>query len=207
VLAERGRVVNADLLHAVLANDVSKVRAALDAGASPDDRDSYGWSALSWAAGRGASELVEHLLAAKADVFAAGDDGRTPYLIAIAAGHVTTARLLAEAEKAAGGDRGYKSSESHTQRPYCRAYPARALEAFAGWNPNLTEHLRNDDEPVGTDEDPIVFLHRDLSVTRSAFHGEQVVFDEQSPAWGQFCSEVLEFRPPDDFGWLTGQPL
>jgi uncharacterized protein len=198
--------VKLELLEAVMTDDVTKVQAALDAGAAVNARDSYGWSALSWAAGRGATKIVERLLDGGADVFNVGDDGRTPYLIAVGAGHVPMARLLADAEKAAGGDGKCISSQSHQLRPYCRAYPERAFQAFAGWKPRPSDAEPNGqaEQAARADADEILFLHRDLCVTRSAFHGERVVFSESSAIWAQFCTEALGFSPPNDFEWLPG---
>jgi len=41
-----------------------------------------------------------------------------------------------------------------------------------------------------------VFLHQDLTVTSSMWHNEDVVFDNVTPEWQEFCHTVLNFRVP-----------
>ncbi|MFD0385167.1 hypothetical protein ACFQ2B_31805 [Streptomyces stramineus] len=45
----------------------------------------------------------------------------------------------------------------------------------------------------------MLYLHHDLTVTRSLWHGEDVVFDAVTPEWERFCRETLAFAVPDDF--------
>ena len=142
------------------------------------ERDADGWTALDRAAGRGDTEAVRALLDAGADALDAAPDGRTPYLIALAAGHVETARLLRAADPR---DRSW--------RPYCRAYQLADLRSFSAW-PQSDE--------AG---DALVYLHDDLTVTENVWPGEGILFgvDLVSPEWERFCGETLGFAVPDDF--------
>lgn len=188
-------MVDQELILSVRANDVEAISSLLERGVDIEQRDEHGWSALCWAAGGGNAAIAELLLARGADVFGTGKDLRTPYKIALAAGHRDVARLLREAEERRGGDAIATSSGEATTRPYCRAYPLKALRQYAGWHEAVTNR-----EPLV--DDTIVFVHRDYSVTRSMWLREDVVFEDTSPDWQRFCVERLAFQPPDDFDWV-----
>ena len=150
---------------------------------APASRDSAGWSALDHASGRGDVAEIDRLLAGGADPLDAGPDGRTAYDIALAAGHLAAATALRAAEPSGPG-----TAPDHTWRPYCRAYRAVELAGFPGWP----------GEPSGPDADEVVYVHDDLTVTRSGWHGEDVVFASASPEWAEFCRDTLRFVVPDD---------
>jgi hypothetical protein len=167
---------NDALIEAIRRGDVGEVKALLAAGACVDVHSvEQEWTPLCHAAGRGDLEMVELLVEAGADIAATGRDYRTPYNIAVAGGHVAIAQYLT----ARGGRPG-------DQRPYCRAYSVRELRAFPAW------------PTAEGDGDAVVFVHQDLTVTRSMFHGDDVLLADDSPAWWSFCHDVLRFQPPDD---------
>lgn len=87
---------------------------------------------------------------------------------------------------------------------YCKAYLTRDLAKFDGWRPDLSNLLPTTD-PQGElqprtalQDDDILFLHQDFSVTDGAFLGEHVVFHSDDDTWQSFCREVLSFAIPDD---------
>ena len=41
-----------------------------------------------------------------------------------------------------------------------------------------------------------MFLHEDLTVSRSCFDQDDIVFDAASPEWEAFCRDVLKFDVP-----------
>ena len=47
-------------------------------------------------------------------------------------------------------------------------------------------------------DDQIVYLHQDFTVTKSMWHGEDVLLDAPSPSWRAFCEEALGFAIPAD---------
>lgn len=147
-------------------------------------RDADGWTALDRVAGRGDTEAVRALLDAGADPLDAASDGRTPYLIALAAGHVEAARVLRAAEDAADP----ANPRVRSWRPYCRAYRLADLRAYPAW-PQETAA-----------DDALVYLHDDLTVTENVWPGEGILFgaDLVSPEWERFCGEQLGFAVPDD---------
>jgi hypothetical protein len=188
-----------DLIAAARSADLAAVRRLIDADADVNEQDEHGWTALSWAAGAGQRELAALLLASGADVFHSGKDERTPYQIAIAANRRAVADVLREAEEKSGGDARRVSSRMHELRPYCRAYPLTAFQAYSRWQPTVPEPDLG--ETPAQPED-VVFLHRDLTVTRSIWQSDGVVFTDPTAEWREFCERVLNFRPPDDFDWL-----
>jgi hypothetical protein len=75
---------------------------------------------------------------------------------------------------------------------YQKAYPLKALRRFAGWK----EKTQSGSAPPLTDES-IVFLQQDLTVTSDCFDTKQVIFDEVSPEWEEFCRNEAGFVVPD----------
>ncbi len=190
------------LIAAVKAGDKQKVEAEIAAGADVNAPGSeQEWTALNFAAGKGDLAMVELLVKAGADVFKTGRDNRTPYKIAVAAGRAPVARYLASAEAAAGGDTQKISSRESETRPYCKAYQLKELRRYQKWAEGKTNWKAPADEAsaAGFSDDDIVFLHQDLTVTQSMFHGENVIMGDVTPQWRAFCSDVLGFKVPDDF--------
>jgi uncharacterized protein len=174
-----------ELIESARSGDLERARSLVAAGADIETRDEDSWTALCWAAGAGHDAIVVFLLESGANPFAADKDRRTPYMIALAANHVITAKRLAEAEAASGGDGGRPAA----RRPYCCAYTVGELRQFSGWG----QEQKN--PPPG---DTVVFLHADFSVTRTIWPREETLFDDPSPEWRRFCVERLNFQPPVD---------
>jgi hypothetical protein len=85
----------------------------------------------------------------------------------------------------------------------CKAFYLRDLRRYSGWreqrsseeiNRYLPDEIKAElEKPLGDDD--VVFLHGDLSVTRSMFPGHQVIFSGSEVAWRRFCEEELRFVP------------
>lgn len=89
---------------------------------------------------------------------------------------------------------------------YCKAYLASDLKKYPGWKPNL-ENLRQPEaekpgeEPekrTALDDDDILYIQEDLTVTDGIFLDENVLFQDDSDDWKTFCEETLEFAVPED---------
>jgi Ankyrin repeats (3 copies) len=171
------------LINAVNDGDIGHIETLVDSGEDIEQTDDYGWAALNWAAGIGNTSVVQKLLDLGANVGNTGRDKRTPYQIALAAAHVECAEILQNAEQKAG----FKN-ESKMQ-PYCKAYPVEGLRKFSNWSEKQPNNIEND---------AVVFLHQDFTVTTSIWHGENVVFDQHSPEWGTFCKDELRFSVPTE---------
>jgi uncharacterized protein len=178
------------LFAAIRTGGPDEVAAALTAGPPLDARDADDWSPLERAAGRGDEAVVRLLLAAGADPTSSGRERRTAYEIALAAGHLAAARLLRQAEE----DADPESRLRHAWRPYCRGYRIADLREFDGW--------REAQDVAGLGSDEVVYVHDDLTVTRSVWPGEEVVFADRSEAWARYCRDRLGFRVLDDFDLL-----
>ncbi len=74
---------------------------------------------------------------------------------------------------------------------YCRAYELQKLREFRGWSDGCRSL---DDAPA----DQILFVWEDLTVTRSCFDQSDVVYDDLTPEWKEFCTTVLDFKVPED---------
>lgn len=184
-------------LETAKADNLAAVKILIESGGDINQQDEYGWTALNREAGKGDFETVKLLLDNGADVFNVGRDQRTPYMIALAAGHVGVARLLREAEEKTGDKR-----ISQPDRLYCAAYHLQDLRKFPGWTEDDSKAKEpkvngNDPEQGLLDED-IVFLHQDFTVTKSMWRNEAVIFDKVGQEWVEFCTSTLEFIVPDD---------
>ena len=82
---------------------------------------------------------------------------------------------------------------------HCRAYPLSRLRQFAGWI-EKTENTRRITKEVNgelvevprqlTDAD-YVYLHTNFTVTDGIFIDENIIFDDVTPEWIEFCRNVL----------------
>jgi ankyrin repeat protein len=68
------------LIEAVAKQDVYKVKAQITAGVNLEETDSFGQTALHWAAKKGSVEIARLLLNAGSDPHACDEDGQTPIL-------------------------------------------------------------------------------------------------------------------------------
>jgi len=188
------------LIDAVKTGQLAKVEEALNAGANIHQQDEQGWTPLNWAAGRGSVEIVSLLLNRGADVFQTGLDQRTPYRIAVAAKHTDVARLLKKVEQTVNG-----ASGDSTSIDYARAYLLGELRKFSDWREEKSKTIPADENGNSHElsDDDVVFLHEDFTVTQLIWPGENVIFNQSTPAWIDFCTQELQFKVPDDFDLIA----
>lgn len=167
-------------------------------------QDEHGWTPLNWAAGTGDARMVKLLLEKGADCSLQGRDNRRAWMIARAAGHRDVADLLMEAEKTRG-----IWKDPYADVPYCKAFRLEALRAFPHWTEteaNRSEEARDEVPGNGQTQtisnaragDTIVYLHENYVVTSLMWKDEDILFDQITPEWIQFCRETLEFQLPMD---------
>ena len=185
------------LIDAVKTGELAKVEELLNSGADIHQQDEQGWTPLNWAAGKGNLEMVKLLLDRGADVRRVGRDQRTPYKISLAARHTHVARLLKEKEQASNGTSGDSSPRS-----YAKAYLLGDLRKFSGWREEKIPAEENGNSRELSDSD-VVFLHQDFTVTQLIWPGENVIFNQDTPEWRDFCSQQLQFKVPDDFDLIA----
>ena len=84
---------------------------------------------------------------------------------------------------------------------YCRAYPLALLRQFPGWT-EKTENARRivkelEGENVQAARDltgaDYVYLQGSFTVTDGIFIDENVIFDNVTPEWIEFCRDVLGY--------------
>lgn len=180
------RLKDEQVIEAVKSGDLQAVETLLRGGAHVNQQDDAGWTPLNWAAGKGDTSMVALLLAHGADVTLTGRDNRTPLMIARAAKRQDVCALLADAERA----RGVWKDPRETVI-YCKGYAFRDLRQFEGWP-------ENPEAAASPSDDDIVYVHQDFTVTRSMWHGEDVLLGEVTPAWRAFCETTLQFDVPED---------
>ncbi|SRR6266446_1351206 len=202
---ERSKGMSAlQLIGAVKSGELAKVKELLQSGDDVNQQDEHGWTALNWAAGKGSVDGVKLLLENGADVFRVGRDQRTPYKIALAAGHAAVVSILLDAEKRTG------KATSQSEREYCKAYNLRDLRQFSGWTESKINWKADTDSGdegerprESLSDDDVVFLHSDLTVTQSMWHNENVIFNRVTPEWQTFCTETLRFKVPTDLDLIA----
>jgi ankyrin repeat protein len=193
------------LIEAVKTENLAAINDLIESGIDANQQDEQGWTPLNWASGKGNLEMVKLLVKKGADVFKVGRDQRTPYMIALAAGHAEIVTFLREAEDAVEGVK-----PERPERKYCKAYHLGDFRQYQNWaetrenwktHGDASTNGGKENQPL-LDED-IVFLHQDYSVTQSMWHNENVIFNKVTPEWKEFCKEVLKFKVPDDLDLIV----
>ncbi|SRR6266436_2399372 len=190
------------LIEAARIGQLAAVEELLQSGADVEQYDEQGWTAIKFAAGRGDLATVKLLVQSGANICQTGRDQRSPYMVALAAGHIEVARFLREAARTAEID------DQQLQRSYCRAYYLANLRRFPGWHENVIDEKNDlnraqEQQPLG--DDSIVYLHQDYSVTRAMWPSERIIFADISQSWLEFCSTNLDFSVPDDFDLVASK--
>lgn len=159
------------LLESARLGNLEASRAALQRGASLEDRDPKGWTALMFASMRGYDELAVLLIEAGADVNARAHDGSTPLIAAAVMGELGIARALIEG----GADPLLENSAGATALVKAKQYghPELALliEAAVGGGQKSERSARRSDtakQPSDTDDGPAVPVQKPLAQTPRA---------------------------------------
>jgi len=87
---------------------------------------------------------------------------------------------------------------------YCKAYPVSRLRQFAGWSENganlKKEKQQVDGKEIEVDreltDDNHLYLQEDFTVTDGIFLDENVIFNDVTPEWKEFCQTELNFEVP-----------
>jgi hypothetical protein len=90
---------------------------------------------------------------------------------------------------------------------YCKAYLASSLRAYPGWKEN-PESLRQPETNVAVGKGPekrtqlkdddIVYLQENYFVTDDIFRDQNIIFDDVTEEWRQFCIATLNFAVPEE---------
>lgn len=85
---------------------------------------------------------------------------------------------------------------------YCKAYLVRRLREFNGWSGGArnVKKAKADGEDAfverAFEDDDILYLQENYTVTGGIFIDEYVVFDDVTHAWIEFCETGLKFEVP-----------
>lgn len=85
---------------------------------------------------------------------------------------------------------------------YCKAYMVSRLQEFDGWADNYRRLEKDEshasDNGNSAPENDYLFLQENFTVTKGIFLDEDVVYDNVTPQWINFCENTLEFKIPED---------
>ena len=89
---------------------------------------------------------------------------------------------------------------------YCKAYPIGRLREFSAWTENSQGTRREKKELDGRDvevareltNDDFLYLQENFTVTDGIFLDENIIFDQVTPEWIDFCKGALNFSLPDN---------
>lgn len=88
---------------------------------------------------------------------------------------------------------------------YCKAYPIQRFREFSGWI-EIAENARKETKQVDGKEIEVIreltdadylYLQEDFTVTDGIFLEENVIYDDVSPQWKEFCAQTLKFEVPN----------
>jgi hypothetical protein len=87
---------------------------------------------------------------------------------------------------------------------YCKAYPIIRFREFRGWT-EKSENARKEkqkvagrevDEPRQLTDDSFLYLQENYVVTDGIAKDENIIYDDITPEWKEFCIEQLKFVVP-----------
>jgi hypothetical protein len=92
-----------------------------------------------------------------------------------------------------------------TMGKYCKAYPIKRLREFSQWTERSENTRKEKQEIDGTEvevnrqltEDDFLYLQENYVVTDGIFKDENIIFDQVTPEWKDFCHTVLGLEIPD----------
>ncbi len=83
---------------------------------------------------------------------------------------------------------------------YCKAYPIAKLHEFSDWAKYYRPEKAVDS--VNSEED-YLFLQENFTVTKGIFLDEEIVFDNVTSEWEDFCKNTLNFEVPADVSAMS----
>jgi hypothetical protein len=84
---------------------------------------------------------------------------------------------------------------------YCKAYPIAKLHEFGDWGKYYRGPEKVGDS-VNSEED-YLFLQENFTVTKGIFQDEEIVFDNVTSEWQDFCKNTLNFEVPADVSAMS----
>jgi len=87
---------------------------------------------------------------------------------------------------------------------YCKAYSVKNLRKFSQWT-ECAENTRKENKSVERKEvainreltdDDFLYLQENYVVTDGIYKDENIIFENVTPEWQEFCHKTLEFEIP-----------
>lgn len=97
---------------------------------------------------------------------------------------------------------------------YCKAYYVKNFRQFDGWS-EISANLRREKKQENAQEqdtirtlgdEDFLYLQENFTVTDGIYLDENVIFDQVTPAWEEFCVAMLNFNPPPDEPMTSVKP-
>ncbi len=88
---------------------------------------------------------------------------------------------------------------------YLKAYPIARFREFSGWTENAQNARQENQNGEGseaagprqlTDSD-FLYLQENYTVTDGIFLDQNIIFDQVTPEWTEFCENTLKFEIPE----------
>ena len=79
---------------------------------------------------------------------------------------------------------------------YCKAYMIPSFRKFSGWTEKPENARKENDTPRQLSDADFLYLQENYIVTDGIFIDENVIFDNVTPEWIDFCKNVLKFEVP-----------
>ena len=91
-----------------------------------------------------------------------------------------------------------------TMGKYCKAYLIKNLRKFEQWTENLENTRKEKQEIDGKEvevkrvltDDDFLYLQENYIVTDGIYKDKNIIFDNVTPLWKEFCHKTLEFEIP-----------
>ena len=80
---------------------------------------------------------------------------------------------------------------------YCKAYMIPSFREFSGWTENSENARKENGSPRQLTEADFLYLQENYVVTDGLFLDENVIFNNVTPEWIEFCKHVLNFEVPE----------
>jgi len=93
--------------------------------------------------------------------------------------------------------RGFERKNMSKMGKYCKAYMIPRFREFSGWTEDSQNARKENDAPRQLTDADFLYLQENFVVTDGVFLDENVIFDNVTPEWINFCEKVLEFKIPD----------
>jgi hypothetical protein len=84
-----------------------------------------------------------------------------------------------------------------TMGKYCKAYMIPSFREFSGWTENVENSRKDNGSPRQLTDSDFLYLQENYFVTDGIFVDENIIFNNVTPEWIDFCKSVLKFTAPE----------